>query len=34
MAIILEARAPGGFVLGTIGAVLLMVAAYGMRVLP
>ena len=34
MAIILEARAPGGFVLGTVGAVLLMVAAYGLRVLP
>lgn len=34
MAIILEVKAPGGFVLGTIGAVLLMAAAYGLRVLP
>lgn len=32
--IILEARAPGGFVMGATGGVLLLMAAYGMRVLP
>jgi membrane-bound serine protease (ClpP class) len=32
--IILEARAPGGFVLGVAGAVLLLIASYGLRVLP
>jgi membrane-bound serine protease (ClpP class) len=32
--IILEARAPGGFVMGITGGVLLLIASYGMRVLP
>lgn len=32
--IILEARAPGGFVMGTSGALLLVMASYGLRVLP
>lgn len=32
--IILEAKAPGGFVMGTAGALLLLAASYGMRVLP
>jgi membrane-bound serine protease (ClpP class) len=32
--IILEARAPGGFVMGIAGGVLLLIASYGLRVLP
>ncbi|MDR1020341.1 MAG: ATP-dependent Clp protease proteolytic subunit [Synergistaceae bacterium] len=32
--IILEAKAPGGFVMGATGGMLLLMAAYGMRVLP
>jgi membrane-bound serine protease (ClpP class) len=32
--IILEARAPGGFVMGAAGGMLLLVASYGLRVLP
>lgn len=32
--IIMELRAPGGFVAGVIGAILLLLASYGMRVLP
>lgn len=32
--IILEAKAPGGFVMGISGAILLVVASYGLRVLP
>jgi membrane-bound serine protease (ClpP class) len=32
--IIIEARSPGGFVLGLTGGVLLLVASYGLRVLP
>lgn len=32
--IIIELRAPGGFVAGIIGAVLLLLASYGLRVLP
>lgn len=32
--IILEAKAPGGFVMGTVGALLLIMASYGLRVLP
>ena len=32
--IILEAKAPGGFVMGTTGVLLLLMASYGLRVLP
>ena len=32
--IILEAKSPGGFVMGTSGALLLIMASYGLRVLP
>ncbi|MCL2684753.1 MAG: ATP-dependent Clp protease proteolytic subunit, partial [Synergistaceae bacterium] len=32
--IMLEIRSPGGFVMGTTGVVLLLIAAYGLRVLP
>jgi membrane-bound serine protease (ClpP class) len=32
--LILEARAPGGFVFGVSGVILLIIAAYGMRLLP
>ncbi len=32
--IILEAKAPGGFVMGTTGALFLIMASYGLRVLP
>lgn len=32
--IILEAKAPGGFVMGATGALLLIMASYGLRVLP
>jgi len=32
--IIMELRSPGGFFAGAIGAVLLLIAAYGLRVLP
>jgi membrane-bound serine protease (ClpP class) len=32
--LVLEARAPGGFVFGVSGVILLLIAAYGMRVLP
>jgi membrane-bound serine protease (ClpP class) len=32
--IILEAKAPGGFVMGAAGGTLLLVASYGLRVLP
>lgn len=32
--IILELRSPGGFVAGIIGAILLLLASYGLRVLP
>jgi membrane-bound serine protease (ClpP class) len=32
--IILEAKAPGGFVMGASGGMLLLVASYGLRVLP
>ena len=32
--IILEAKSPGGFVMGATGGILLLVASYGLRVLP
>jgi membrane-bound serine protease (ClpP class) len=32
--IILEAKAPGGFVMGLSGGILLLIASYGLRVLP
>ncbi|MCL2684192.1 MAG: ATP-dependent Clp protease proteolytic subunit [Synergistaceae bacterium] len=32
--IVLEIKAPGGFVMGTTGVILLLIAAYGLRVLP
>ncbi len=32
--IILEAKAPGGFAMGALGGLLLLVASYGLRVLP